>query len=200
MISMPSEPAPRLQIAFLTGQSEPRSCALSPQQIAFGQALLAPGRLLQMQNFPYRQDSPAHAPVPLWRASWNNSRQHLASRGPGFARSHRAAVVQMLQAAPHTLLLAGSCGSELLANLALPPEALQRISLLAYGPVARRMPACARLLTVRGQQDWISRWGFGAAMQSIACGHMDYLAQPAFLTLASHFVAEVEACLPCGLN
>ena len=195
MTSMRSDAVvpPRLQLAFLTGQSDPRCCALSPQQQAFGEALLAPGRLLQPQNFPYSTDTPPHASTPLWRASWHNCAQYVGSRRPGFAQRHRTSVLQMLQTAPYTALLAGSCGLELLANLALPAEALQRISVLAYGPVARHAPACARLLTVVGQADWISRLGHIRAMQHIACGHMDYLTQPALLAIARRFVAEVEA-------
>lgn len=193
---MPSDPLVRLQLAFLTGQSNPQCCALSAQQAHFGQALLGPGRVLRLQNFPYQEATPAHAPVALWRASWHNAAQYLSSRRPGFVRRYRDAVLQMLDATPHTLVLSGSCGLELLANLMLPADALQRISLLAYGPVARRAPACARLLTVAASADWISRWGYGPAMRSIAGGHMDYLAQPELLALVQRFAAEVEAGLP----
>lgn len=49
MTSMPSDP--HLQLDFLTGQSDPRLCALSPAQQAFGEAFLAPGRVLRRQNF-----------------------------------------------------------------------------------------------------------------------------------------------------
>jgi hypothetical protein len=190
---MPSEPL--LQLAFLTGQSDPGRCALSPQQRAFGHALLARGRRLQPHNFPYCADTPPHEPTPLWRAAWHNGTQHLGSHRCGFASRHRAPVLRMLQAAPHTVLLAGSCGLQLLTNLSLDHEALQRVSVLAYGPVARRAPACARLLTVAGKSDWITRLGYGHAMLQIRCGHMDYLAQPEMLALARRFIAEVEAGL-----
>jgi len=193
---MLSEQPLRLQLAFMTGQSNPRCCALSAQQQAFGEALLAPGRGLRMQNFPYRDESSEHTPVPLWRASWHNTAQYLESRRTGFVRSYHNAVLKMLSAAPHTLLLAGSCGLELLTNLALPADARLRISVLAYGPVSRRVPDCARLLTVAGSRDWISRIGYGRAMRSVACGHLDYLTQAEILALAQRFAAEVEAVLP----
>ena len=135
MISKGAESMPgtrtRLQLAFLTGQSDPARCALSPQQRAFGQALLAPGRVLHPCNFPYDAATPDHQPAALLAASWHNTRHYLRSRRPGFAAAHGPALAQLLQAAPHTLLLAGSCGLELLANLELPPALAQRCSVLA---------------------------------------------------------------------
>ena len=149
MIFMHSESdAPRLQLAFLTGQSNPSCCALSPAQQTFGQALLAPGRVLHPRNFPYWPDTPAHQATPLWRASWYNTAHYLRSRRPDFAQRHAQDVLRLLADASHTVLLTGSCGLELLANLHLPPEASRQISVLAYGPVARRTPACAQLLSV----------------------------------------------------
>lgn len=193
MIFMHSENvAPRLQLAFLTGQSNPSCCALSPAQQTFGQALLAPGRVLHPRNFPYWPDTPTHQATPLWRASWCNTAHYLRSRRPDFAQRHAQDVLRLLAGASHTVLLAGSCGLELLANLHLPPEASRQISVLAYGPVARRAPACARLLSVAGRHDWISRLGYGRAMVNIDAGHMDYLQQTEMQTLARQFVADVE--------
>ena len=45
-----------LQIAFITGRSNPNSCLLSPLQSAFIQRLAAPGRRLIMCNFPYTEN------------------------------------------------------------------------------------------------------------------------------------------------
>jgi len=182
----------RLQLAFLTGQSDPARCALSPQQRAFGQALLAPGRVLHPCNFPYDAATPDHQPAALLAASWHNTRHYLRSRRPGFAAAHGPALAQLLQAAPHTLLLAGSCGLELLANLELPPALAQRCSVLAYGPVARRAPQVAQLQVLVGRQDWVSRLGWRGARQWIDSGHMDYLQQPAVLAIARGLAARLQ--------
>ena len=189
--SMPGTRTP-LQLAFLTGQSDPARCALSPQQRAFGQALLAPGRVLHPCNFPYDAATPDHQPAALLAASWHNTRHYLRSRDPGFAATHGPALAQLLQAAPHTLLLAGSCGLELLANLELPPALAQRCSVLAYGPVARRAPRVAQLQVLVGRQDWVSRLGWRGARQWIDSGHMDYLQQPAVLAIARELAARLQ--------
>lgn len=181
-----------LQIAFLSGQSDPARCALSPAQHAFGQALLAPGRTLHPCNFPYDAGTPPFQPAPLLSASWHNTRHYLRSRHARFAQAHRPAVEQLLHAAPHTLLLAGSCGLELLANLALPAALAPRLSVLAYGPVARRAPAVARLLVLVGRQDWISRLGWHGPRTWVDSGHLHYLQRPQVLAHANAFAAAIE--------
>lgn len=186
---------PRLQIAFCTGRSDPARCALSPVQAAFLANLAAPGRRLVPVNFPYDEATPPWMHTPLLRASLANLREYLASRRLSFAERHRGSVLALLGRAPHTVLLAGSCGGELLANLALDAEALCRVSVFAYGPVARRLPAC-RLLSVRGQGDWLARWASPPADRIVPGGHMRYLSEPAVLELCRAFIADVERGLP----
>lgn len=194
---MPSEREPvRLQLAFLTGQSDPGGWSLSPLQARFGQALLAAGRRLHPTNFPYREPCPPHRPVPLLAASWHNTRMVLASRRSDFGPRHRDGVLRLLEAAPHTVVLAGSCGLELLANLRLPAQALARVSVFAYGPVARGAPEVARLQVVCGRSDWISRLGWRGPALRVPGGHLGYLSHPEVLAYARGFVAAVEASLP----
>lgn len=192
----PERHAARLQLAFLTGQSDPGGWSLSPAQVRFGQALLAPGRRLHPTNFPYAAPCPPHRAVPLLAASWHNTRMVLASRRGDFGPRHRDGVLQMLAGAPHTVLLAGSCGLELLANLRLPGEALAKASVFAYGPVARTAPEVAHLKVVCGRGDWISRLGWRGPARRVPGGHLDYLAQPEVLACAREFVAGIEAALP----
>jgi hypothetical protein len=184
-----------LQIAFLTGQSDPSGSALAPPQEAFLDALPTPDHWKVRVNFPYPEATPPHRPTPLPRASWNNSRQVLASRGPAFAESFRPPVLALLARAERTLLLAGSCGLELLANLDLPARALERLHVFAYGAVARRRPACD-LRQVRGRRDWIakalSRIDLGPADAWVACGHLDYLNDPEVLALCRAFLQEIR--------
>lgn len=176
----------RLQIAFITGRSQPGNTALSPSQRAFIDTLSHEGEAVSA-NFPWviqREDWQA---TPLLRASINNARDYLGSRRPGFARAHRAAAMALLESAEHTLLLSGSCGLELFNNLQLPDALMPRVSLFAWGPVAQRRPDCRHLL-VQGHQDWISRLWFREPDVCVTCGHMDYLTQPTVADLCIRFI------------
>ena len=191
----PPQPPP-IQIAFLTGQSDPRGAALSPVQAAFLTALPAPAEWKVWVNFPYPAATPPHRPMPLVRASWNNARQVLASRRPAFAERHRAPVEALLARAETTLLLAGSCGLELLGRLDLGEDRLARLRVFAYGAVAWRRPACA-VRQVRGRGDWISRLGSGVGLGEddawVAGGHLEYLTDPRVLALCAEYLREVAA-------
>ena len=161
--------------AFLTGQSDPAANALSERQRAFLDRTLEPGHARLLQNFPYSDLPSPAAAVPLWRASVNNSWQYLASRKTSFASRHRDPVLAAFDRYPRVVLLAGSCGLELLVNLRLPAEFLKRLHVFAYGPVSRHLPDCARLCLVQGTRDPISRWWHPAPHHRIPCHHMDYL-------------------------
>ena len=182
-----------LQVAFFTGQSRPPGAALTPAQTAFLHALPLPAAGRVTENFPYPAVGPQEfAPVPLLIASARNARQYLSARRAGFASRHRPAVETLLAGAERTLFLAGSCGLELFNALALPAATLRRVTLLAYGPVARRRPDCDCLL-VQGRRDWLSRRYFRAADARVDAGHLDYLADPAVLALAADLVRRLSA-------
>ncbi len=173
------------QVAFLTGQSHPPGSALTPAQTAFLDALLLPATGRVPINFPYPDgNADKFATVPLLVASVRNARQYLAARRTGFSTRHGPAVTALIARAERTLFLAGSCGLELFNHLALPAETCRRVTIFAYGPVARRRPECDCFL-VQGRRDWLSRWYFGTVDARVDAGHMDYLADPAVLSLAT---------------
>ena len=178
----------------MTGQSQPPTAALSPSQAAFLDALPVPTAARITLNFPYPGESAARrfTRTPLLIASLRNGWQHFASRRAAFAEQHRPAVEALLERADRTLFLAGSCGLELFNNLGLPARALRRVTILAYGPVARRRPDCACLL-VQGRRDWISRRYFRAVDTHVDGGHMDYLTDPAVAVLAGETVRRLAA-------
>lgn len=181
-----------LQVAFITGQSDPERCALSPLQAAFLDALPVPDAGKVRVNFPYTTTTLPHRRVALGPASWHNGRQYLGSRAPAFAERHRAGALALLSRADRTVLLAGSCGLELLANLGLPDSALRRVAVFAYGPVARRRPAC-EVVVVQGRRDWISRaWG-PHADEVVEAGHLDYLRDAEVLAHARAFIVRVAS-------
>jgi hypothetical protein len=173
------------RIAFLTGQSDPGRCALSPAQRATLDTLAphAAGVELHPCNFPWDTNTAPWRAVPLLRASLANSRQYLAARrnvaGTLEHDVHNAARARLL-AAPRTLLLVGSCGLALLDALVAPFDAGQRTRLRAvsYGGVAPRWPAGIDGLQLRGRRDHIAAWlgpVDGPSPQTVDHGHMDYL-------------------------
>ncbi|MEN4903880.1 hypothetical protein [Luteimonas sp. TWI1437] len=190
----PDADSGRVRIAFLTGRSDPARCALSPQQAAFLDTLRGPGRDLLPCNFPYTASRAGHVAVPLPLAALRNAGDYLVARRPAFARRHGAAVAAALDGGGAVVVLAGSCGLELLANLRLPVGLAQRLHVFAYGPVARRAPDVARLLCVRGRGDWISRLGWRGPALPVGGGHLDYLQRPEVRALCADFVAAT----PCA--
>ena len=182
------------QVAFLTGQSNPSSAALSPAQAAFLAELPLPITGKVSLNFPYSTGVAARpfSLTPLLVASVHNAQQHLASRRPAFAEKYRPPVAALLAPAERTLFLTGSCGLELFNNLRLPKNLLRQVTIFAYGPVARCRPDCACLL-VQGRHDWISQWYFRRADAYVDAGHMDYLTCPAVLRLAWESVRRLTA-------
>jgi len=176
----------RITVAFLTGQSDPRTSALSPAQRGFlDRSPVLPGQRLDL-NFPYRSAG-SWSETNLLRAGFNNAGQYLASRRPSFAQQHRAGVREAFGPSGKILLLTGSCGLELLVNLRLPEEFMQRLHVFAYGPVSRSLPRCASLETVQGSRDAISRWWHPQVDHVISCGHMNYLDAEETMTLFSAF-------------
>ncbi len=175
-----------LQVAFLTGQSDPHRCALSPEQQQFLVAINVDPEERVTQNFPYDPDTLAWQHTPLWAASVANAQQMLASRRDGFAKRYRPALNALLERRDCTLVLAGSCGLELWQRIAPSPRLRSRAVLVAYGPVAGSRPTEVALVA-QGRRDWVSRLGYNGSVDlSCECGHMNYLAaQPLQAAVAS---------------
>jgi hypothetical protein len=182
------------QVLFLTGQSDPTRCALSPEQQAFLDALPLPASAKLSLNFPYRADTQPWRHTPVLIGSVNNARQYVRSRRPMFAADHTAHVQHLLARARRTLVLAGSCGLELFVNLKLPREALDTVQVFAYGPTARRLPDCACML-VQGRRDWISRLWFRDVDHRVDCAHRDYLQSPEVLRLCVRLLHSLHSGL-----
>jgi hypothetical protein len=173
------------RIAFLTGQSDPGRCALSPAQRATLDALATDAEEIDSHpcNFPWDVRTAAWRPVPIVRASLSNGRQYLAARRGAadvLSAIDAAAARAQLLAPPRTLLLVGSCGLALLDALVAPFDAAQRARLRAvsYGGVAPRWPAGIAGAQLRGVRDRIVAWlgpVDGPSPRRVDHGHMDYL-------------------------
>lgn len=186
-MTSPSAPS-ALQVLFCTGQSDPRSCALSPEQQAFLDALDLPDGVAVPLNFPYDAGLAPHRAVPLWLASLRHLVLAVRIRLPGWASAHRARVEAQLRRADRTLVLAGSIGLDLLGRLDLPRDVRERLVVVAYGAVATKPPDC-RTVRVASRHDWLARWW--AADVEVEAGHLDYLAAPELLVVCREVVAEL---------
>lgn len=189
-----------LLVCFLTGRSDPSNPVLSPEQRAFLDALpIAVDERLDV-NFPYAPASGAWRRTALPLASVRNTRDYLGSRRPAFARAHARAVGDVLTRADRTLVLAGSCGLELLANLRLDSAALAGAHVLAYGPVARSLPEASVEIVV-GRRDALARGRAPAPPDHVIdAGHLGYLASAEFRAIAARAVGRLRgsATRPAG--
>jgi hypothetical protein len=185
----------KLQVAFLTGQSDRAGSALSPLQERFLDALPLDEPAKVRVNFPYPASTRPHRETALLRASWNNVTQTLGARRAGFRERHRTAVSGLIERAGRTLFLAGSCGLELLGQLELDAATLSRVHVFAYGPVGRRVPVCD-LRVVVGRGDWISLLMAPPAVVRSAArvpgGHLAYLGETAVAALCRTYVEELS--------
>lgn len=180
-----------LQVLFCTGQSDPRSCALSPTQRAFLDGLDLPAGVVAVPwNFPYARDLAPHRPTPLWVASLRHLALAARIRLPGWAIRHRDGVERQLRAAERTLVLAGSIGLDLLGRLDLPRDVLDRLVVVAYGAVATRPPDC-RTLRFSSRDDLVARWAPGAVDTYVDAGHLDYLGAPELTARCRALVSEL---------
>lgn len=183
-----------LQIAYITGRSRPGYAQLSPVQSAFINQLARPERRLIRLNFPYfchADNTPGIRPARLLTASFNNSRDYYTSRYHSFQQRYQSSVAELLAQAKNTVLLAGSCGLELFNNLHLPGELMPSTTLIAYGAVARKRPACRHIL-IQGDRDWLSKIYFRSVDYKVSCGHMNYLSSPEVFAICERYIAHID--------
>jgi len=177
--------------AFITGHSFPDCSGLSREQLDFQRRSGIPPEHWLEYNFPYRQTYPYPERFSVLSASIHNVAHFLRSRRPAFKQRYRDAVAEILSPYEAVILLAGSCGLELLINLDLPAEIRRRLHVFAYGPVSLRRPETASLFIVQGKYDFISRFFHREAHQRIRCFHMGYLLAPETLRLFQDFCRHV---------
>ena len=179
-----------LQVLYLTGQSDPRSCALSPVQHAFLDELPVPETVKVRLNFPYDARLAPYREVPIWLGSLRHLVLFVRIRllMTSWAAKHRPRVEEQLRRADHTLVLAGSIGLDLLGRLGLPSDLLDRLTVVAYGAVATRPPDC-RTIRVASSSDHLARWW--RRDLEVESGHLDYLGSREFAELCHRVAGEL---------
>lgn len=184
----------RLQAIFLTGQSDKRSCSLAPDQEQTAQVLGKLGLDVYPLNFPYQEQMAPYQKIPIIRASIANLRMYLQSRREEFANRYRPQFCERISQHAFTLVLAGSCGLEIINNLRLPDEIKKKLHIFAYGPVARKQPDISCTL-VQGRRDWLSKYFFSRVDVVVNCGHMDYLQWPDVLRALKATVLRLQKAM-----
>ncbi|WP_193213871.1 hypothetical protein [Luteolibacter marinus] len=177
--------------AFITGHSVRGCTGLSRDQRDFQSRSWLPSDMWLPHNFPYHPSFPFPGKFSLATASFNNIRHYLGSRRPAFRQRHREEVARRFSKHERVILLAGSCGLELLNNLDLPPGILGRIHVFAYGPVSRQLPATASHCLVQGRGDFISRFFHPRPDHRIVSSHMGYLRAPETLHLFDDYCRRI---------
>jgi hypothetical protein len=165
-------PKTKCKIAFLTGLSNPKSCALSKAQKKFLAALELPEFYKLYLNFPY-MPSEGEENEPLWKASLHNAQQFLNTNSLRvLIQSH---LTQLASTTDSLIFITGSCGLELL-NVGLSDKAIKKVlHVYALGPVAWQKHNYPCTL-IRGSSDHISKLFFGKVdSQPSDVNHMNYL-------------------------
>lgn len=183
-----------VRLAFITGLSNPESCQLSKIQREFLSGLSLPDESKLFLNFPYSEDLAnennnveSEKDVSLWRASLNNGWQFISASTRNYRRLNAHHWKALMDSADLLLLIAGSCGLQLINSL-LDESEFDKVRVLAFGPTAWRRPRCKTVL-VQGEKDWISKLFFRDVDHVLpVVGHLDYLKNEQFRAIAIDWI------------
>ena len=180
------------RVVLLTGQSTYRHSQLSPDQLAMLDPLQELGFAVVTAGFPYHSEllTRPYRREPILPASARNASQFVAaSWSPRFREQLGRHLRPLLERTERGLLvITGSSGLHLwaAARPALQPPPGLAVRLLALGPVAgpgtlqRVAVTGVAVDIVRGESDWISRFGhLGPVTTIVPGGHLDYAGAPA---------------------
>ncbi|WP_158658169.1 hypothetical protein [Agarilytica rhodophyticola] len=183
---------PLLQVAFITGKSNPKSWCLSPPQKKFINSLGLKKEEISLLNFPYCKSSETFKPVNIVQASYENIKIFCFSQTKVYRQKYLSSVREFLDNTSYTLLISGSCGLELLSNLRLPKSYQNKIHIFAYGPVSIKMPPANSIL-VQGEKDWISRIFFKEVDFLVPGGHMSYMDQEEVIDICRQYILKTKS-------
>jgi hypothetical protein len=173
------------KIAFLSGLSDPSSCALSDVQTRFLASLAADAHEKIAANFPYVPCTRPWSRTPLWLASWRNLQQFRGAARPRYRDAARRHWRALADSCEELVVITLSCGLEILNHCVDADDARRAITVIALGPVARTTPPLDCTL-VRGERDPIARWFFPKSDVVLrGVGHMNYLTHAATLDLVN---------------
>lgn len=167
-------PPAKRRVVFVSGLSDPSSCALTESQRRFLRDAPIEEEAKIYANFPFWRSDEARSLPPLWLAGWRNYRQYRLARGAEYRAAAEPHWRALRDATESLIIVTLSCGLELV-NEAARVDNQEEIRIVALGPVARRCPTNCRV--AQGSRDWISRrWFPRPDVTFPGVGHMDYLA------------------------
>jgi hypothetical protein len=102
------------KVVLLSGLADPGTCALSPIQRRFLDAIDAPAESKVYLNFPYVSSTRPRVHPPLWLASIRNYAQFLRASKPAYRDRARLHWRALLESTESLVVITGSCGLEIL--------------------------------------------------------------------------------------
>ena len=176
------------KVVLLSGLADPETCALSPVQRRFLDAIDAPVESKVYWNFPYVPSARPRTDPPLWLASIRNYAQFLRASKPAYRDRARVHWRALLDSTESLVVITGSCGLEILNHCA-DGEGLGRIAhVFALGPVARARPNAPHTI-VQGTRDPITKLYFRSGDVALpGVGHMNYLEDSRVLGLINTLI------------
>ena len=161
------------RIAILTGRSNPGSCALTPAQTAFLEAVRPPECDVIWTAFPYGE-SGGYREVHILLASLHNAFEVAGTYSAGRVRWIGERIESLRTGVKRLTLITGSCGLQMV-NAAWPLlTAGCEIRIIALGPVCLSKPRMP-IVAIRGRSDVWSLALFGGPIDSYSrCGHLSY--------------------------
>lgn len=189
-VKFPHTPA---KVAFLTGLSNPTSCSLHRTYQQFMSALDCPEPWKIYLNFPYIPSNEDEEKVSLLTASLSNGYQFFWARSPRYRKAAQHHLINLFSSTDKLFLIVGSCGLEILNQAWTETIAIDRVFIVALGPVARHRPI-ASCTFVQGSGDYISRLFFNNADIVIPqIGHMNYVTDRRVFELVSQLLCQMIA-------
>ncbi len=176
------------KVVLLSGLADPATCALSPIQRRFLDAIGAPAESKVYWNFPYVPSTPPRTHPPLWLASIRNYAQFLRASKPAYRDRARVHWRALLESTDSLVVITGSCGLEILNHCVEDRDADRIAHVFALGPVARARPNAPHTI-VQGTRDPITKLYFRRGDVALpGVGHMKYLEDSRALELVNTFL------------
>lgn len=178
-----------VKVAILSGLSDPATCALTAVQQRFLDALDVPADWKVRLNFPYVPSCSTPRPAPpLWRASMQNLRQFLIAGRVEYRQAAHRHWESLRRSCEHVVIVALSCGYEIIRQCLRIPATLAPSHVIALGPVGWQS-ATFSCTFVQGSRDYLSKCFFRAADIVLpGLGHIGYLEHPRVIQLTNELL------------
>lgn len=181
----------KYKIAFLTGLSNYGNNMLSPTQTQFLKQLNEKEENKIYRNFPYTNEQKIYKEPNIIYASLSNALQYFLSK-TSWIKKQTVCLKNILKEEDNLVLLVGSCGLEILKNMNLTQIEKDKIHIIVYGGVAKKIPNYQNTILVQGKSDWIARLWIKKYDIMIVSNHMNYLDSPELLSIVNNYIEKLK--------